>query len=153
VPLPEATAANAPEESVTMPLTTRQALWIAEYVKDLDATAAAVRAGYPERSAPYVGAANKRNPEIAAAIERVHNARDLLVQERIADAVGTEAWIVEKTAAIVEENDRDRVPALALLARRVPSFNGGDAQGDKHLHLHLPDGTTLDDLRRIASGA
>jgi phage terminase small subunit len=52
-----------------MGLTNKQRAFVMEYVKDFNATRAAVRAGYSERSAYSTGHDNLKKPEIAAAIQ------------------------------------------------------------------------------------
>ena len=52
------------------PLSARQRVFVAEYLKEFNATAAAVAAGYSERSAASIGHENLRKPEIAAEVER-----------------------------------------------------------------------------------
>ena len=51
-------------------LTTRQRVFITEYLKYFNATAAAIAAGYSERSASSIAYENLRKPEISAEIER-----------------------------------------------------------------------------------
>jgi phage terminase small subunit len=51
-----------------MALTPKQQRFVAEYLIDLNATQAALRAGYSERTAPQQGHENLRKPEIAAAV-------------------------------------------------------------------------------------
>lgn len=53
-----------------MSLTPKQALFVAEYLKDLNATQAAIRAGYSEKTAYSIGNENLRKPEIAEAIQK-----------------------------------------------------------------------------------
>lgn len=55
---------------MSRPLSARQRVFVAEYLKGFNATAAAVAAGYSERSAASIGHENLRKPEIAAEIER-----------------------------------------------------------------------------------
>lgn len=50
-------------------LTPKQKQFVDEYLIDLNATQAAVRAGYSERTARQVGAENLSKPDIVAAIE------------------------------------------------------------------------------------
>ena len=52
-----------------MSLTPKQQLFVAEYLVDLNATQAAVRAGYSEKTAYSVGHENLKKPEVAAAIQ------------------------------------------------------------------------------------
>lgn len=49
-------------------LTEKQALFVAEYLVDLNATKAAIRAGYSEHTANVIGSENLAKPYIAAAI-------------------------------------------------------------------------------------
>lgn len=50
-------------------LTPKQRAFVREYLIDLNATQAAIRAGYSEKTAYSIGEENLRKPEIAAAIE------------------------------------------------------------------------------------
>lgn len=52
-----------------MSLTPKQQLFVEQYLVDLNATAAAKRAGYSERTAYAIGRENVQKPEIAAAIQ------------------------------------------------------------------------------------
>lgn len=56
-------------------LTPKQAAFVAEYLIDLNATQAAIRAGYSERTAGSVGAENLTKPEIAAALAEAQQKR------------------------------------------------------------------------------
>lgn len=51
-----------------MALTPKQARFVAEYLVDLNATQAALRAGYSARTAAAIGAENLTKPEISEAI-------------------------------------------------------------------------------------
>lgn len=82
-----------------MALTPKQERFVAEYLIDLNATQAAIRAGYSEKTAYSIGEENLRKPEIAekikkfrdAQIERTSITADRVVMElaRIAFADGT----------------------------------------------------------------
>lgn len=56
-------------------LTEKQARFVAEYLVDLDATKAAKRAGYSEKTAYSIGFENLRKPEIQEAIQAAMDAR------------------------------------------------------------------------------
>lgn len=70
-------------------LSAKQKLFVEEYLIDLNATEAALRAGYSEKSAGAIGAENLKKPLIAAAIdeaiarrvEQVEITQDAVVQE------------------------------------------------------------------------
>jgi phage terminase small subunit len=56
-------------------LSPRQARFIEEYLVDLNATQAAIRAGYSARTARSIGQENLTKPDIAAAIEAAQRSR------------------------------------------------------------------------------
>lgn len=56
-----------------MTLTDKQQRFVAEYLVDLNATQAAIRAGYSERTARSVGSENLTKPDITAAIAKAQN--------------------------------------------------------------------------------
>lgn len=56
-----------------MPLTPKQERFVSEYLIDLNATQAAIRAGYSVKTAGQVGFENLKKPEIAEAIEKAQN--------------------------------------------------------------------------------
>ncbi|MBV9825867.1 MAG: terminase small subunit, partial [Alphaproteobacteria bacterium] len=72
-----------------MTLTGKQARFVEEYLIDLNATQAAIRAGYSERTAYSIGQENLKKPEIASAIAEAQKARatksgvtaDMIVEE------------------------------------------------------------------------
>lgn len=56
-------------------MTPKQKAFVREYLVDLNATQAAIRAGYSKRTAHVIGHENLKKPEIAAAIEVAMNER------------------------------------------------------------------------------
>lgn len=56
-------------------LTDKQALFVQEYIVDLNATQAAIRAGYSEDTAGAIGAENLRKPLIADSIQKAMDLR------------------------------------------------------------------------------
>jgi phage terminase small subunit len=79
------TADDSPEGD----LTPKQQCFVAEYLVDLNATQAAIRAGYSERTATEIGYENLRKPKVAAAIavamkerqKRVEVSQDFVLSE------------------------------------------------------------------------
>ena len=98
-----------------MPLTPRQAAFVREYLVDLNATQAAVRAGYSPRNADKLGPRLVGQSRVAAEIARLMAAREKAVEH---DA----KWVIRRLA---EEADfkgegsthSARVRALEVLAR------------------------------------
>lgn len=73
----------------TPSLTPKQERFILEYVKDLNATQAAIRAGYSEATAYSIGHENLSKPEI---VVRINQHRALVARQATVDAT----WIREK---------------------------------------------------------
>lgn len=78
-------------------MTPRQARFVDEFLRDLNATQAAVRAGYSERTANEQAAQLLKRPEIAAAIDAAIDKRS---EETQIDA----AWVLSR---LVEEAEAD----------------------------------------------
>ncbi len=78
-----------------MSLTPKQQLFVAEYLVDLNATQAAVRAGYSKKTAYSVGHENLKKPEVAAAIQEAMEVRSQRTK-------AGQDWIVERLVENVE---------------------------------------------------
>ncbi len=63
-------------------LTPKQQLFVDEYLIDLNATKAAIRAGYSEKTAYSIGQENLNKPDIAEAIDRLGRTRSSAKEER-----------------------------------------------------------------------
>lgn len=64
-----------------MALTDKQAAFVEEYLTDFNATQAALRAGYSEKSARAIGAENLTKPDISEAIKQRLNESAMLAEE------------------------------------------------------------------------
>ncbi len=78
-----------------MSLTPKQQRFVAEYLVDLNATQAAVRAGYSEKTAYSVGHENLKKPEVAAAIQEAMEARSQRTEI-------AQDWILEQLKLVYE---------------------------------------------------
>ena len=81
-------------------LTPKQQRFVDEYLIDLNATQAAIRAGYSEKTARAVGAENLTKPDIREAIDQSLNKRS---QETRIDA----NWVLTRLAAEAEADIAD----------------------------------------------
>lgn len=77
------------------PLTPKQQRFVEEYLVDLNATQAAIRAGYSAKTARAQGAENLTKPDIAAAIESAQKNRSKRVEL-------TQDWVLERLKENVE---------------------------------------------------
>src|SRR3954469_10551657 len=69
-------AAMAADRNFMDSLTPKQRRFVTEYLIDLNATQAAIRAGYSRETAGAIGHENLQKPEIAQAIERAMAMRE-----------------------------------------------------------------------------
>ena len=104
-----------------MPLTPKQQRFVAEYLIDLNATQAAIRAGYSSLTAYAQGSRLLSKAEVSAAIA-VQQTRAL------EKAAGSAEWIVQKAVQVVNLAIEKRqlgvaAPNLAILAKRHPEFS------------------------------
>ena len=77
-------------------LTPKQAAFVAEYLIDLNATQAAIRAGYSAKTAHSVGAENLTKPEIAAALavaQQERAERTEITQDRVLEEYAKLAFL------------------------------------------------------------
>ena len=77
-------------------LTPKQQLFVEEYLVDLNATQAAIRAGYSEKSAFIIGAENLRKPKIAATIQQAmekRSERTTVTQDRVVKELARIAFV------------------------------------------------------------
>ena len=82
------------------PLTPKQAKFIDEYLIDLNATAAAKRAGYSEGTAEIIGFENLRKPKIA---EKIQARRDELKESAEID----QEWVLKRYKRLAEVDPAD----------------------------------------------
>jgi phage terminase small subunit len=83
-----------------MSLTTKQQRFVAEYLIDLNATQAAIRAGYSAKSARVVGCRSITKANIAAAIEKARTKRAERTEL-------TQDWVVDELRKIAGANMLD----------------------------------------------
>jgi phage terminase small subunit len=88
---PEAVAKAMPEAAMKG-LTEKQQLFVRNYLVDLNATQAAIRAGYSENCASEIGYENLRKPQIMAAIDSALRELGGITRLRIVDELGAIAF-------------------------------------------------------------
>lgn len=116
-----------------MALTPKQERFIEEYLIDLNATAAAKRAGYSQRTAHAIGRENLRKPGIANAIAKAKVKRAQKVE---IDAQWVLRKLVELHETCIEQNDRKTTKgALDSIGKHVDV----GAFDEKHTHEHKGD--------------
>lgn len=86
-------------------LTPKESLFVAEYLKDFNATQAAIRAGYSKKTAYHTGYENLKKPQIQTAITNARNSLDNLIDKALMQAHEVEAHL----DAIIRLNLKDFV--------------------------------------------
>jgi len=117
-------------------LTPKQAAFVREYMIDLNATQAAIRAGYKEKTAYQTGAENLRKPQIQQAIQELHKA----AEEKCAVTV---EWILSEIAKIAQDEEvktADRLRALELLGKHLGLWEKRQEDGEHVVHIIFEDG-------------
>lgn len=106
-----------------MALTPKQERFVAEYLKDGNATRAAIAAGYSEKTARSTGAENLTKPDIAAAIAKAQSERT----ERTKIDID---YVIQRLAVEAEREGEGsshsaRVSALGQLRQHFVDQKGG----------------------------
>lgn len=98
------------EESKTMPL--KQQLFCREYILDFNATQAAIRSGYSEKTARQQGTRLLTNVDIQSCVQKIIN-------ERMAGLNVNADWVLKRLSheAMNASSDSARVKALELLGK------------------------------------
>lgn len=119
-------------------LTARQRLFASEYLVDLNATQAAIRAGYKPDSASQTGCRIMQKPEIAQIIaeeQKAREARTLITQDRVLERLADIAFNEG-------HKDSDALRALEFCARHLGMFKERVDPVSKDLdisHLSMDD--------------
>lgn len=117
-------------------LTPKQARFVSEYLIDLNATQAAVRAGYSEKTAQQMGAENLSKPMVKAAIDSAIKSRTIETQ---IDA----NWVLRRLAAEADADVNDLYDETGAIkpVREWPLiWRQGLVAGIKHQELRDSEG-------------
>lgn len=108
-----------------MALTPKQARFVQEYLIDLNATQAAVRAGYSERTACEQGSRLLANVKVQTALQAAMQARQARTEVTQDYVIGKLVEIADKAASDCQDSDlkySNKIKALELLGRHVGAF-------------------------------
>ena len=101
-------------------MTPKQAAFVLEYLVDLNATQAAIRAGYSAETAGSTGWENLQKPEIQAAITEGQGER--VVRTKVDQDYVIRGLSREAEAGDVDEPNGPRIRALELLGKHQGMF-------------------------------
>ncbi|NKX40334.1 terminase small subunit [Rhodobacteraceae bacterium R_SAG2] len=125
-----------------MALTAKQERFVAEYLIDLNATQAAIRAGYSVKTAHSVGHENLKKPEIAKAIqeaqakrsERTEITQDRVLQELARIGFGNLQNVLTPAGNLMAVADWDEDAARSIASMEIITRPGGvDENGEREV--------------------
>lgn len=115
-------------------MTKKQKRFIEEYLIDLNATRAAIRAGYSPESAADIGCENLRKPDIRARIEKAMAERskrtgvnaDRVVMELAKIAFANATDVINMEDATLKEGavEEDTAAILSVKVKKIPTKDG-----------------------------
>lgn len=133
-----------------MPITPKQERFVAEYVVDLNATRAAIRAGYSPKTAEQGAAQLLRNIKVQAAIAeaaRKHIMRAEVTAQDVLAGLHTEA-----TRTGEGSSHGARVAAWGLLGKYHSLFIDRTEVTVTHRLADLSDAELIEEAKRVAAG-
>jgi len=123
-------------------MTPKQERFVEEYLVDLNATQAAIRAGYSEATAYSIGHACLKKVEIAEALRDARRERAQRLQVT-ADDVLLELWLI----AITADRIRTRLAALSWIGKHLGMFTQNVRVSEElpAIRFTLSDSSTRED--------
>lgn len=123
-------------------LTAKQEAFVAEYLVDLNATQAAIRAGYSEKTARQVGSENLSKPDIADAIAEAREQQanrtgvtaDMVIRELARIGFSDLRKVLTPGGSLIDPQDWDDDTAAAIASVEVVTLSGErsrDEDGNK----------------------
>ena len=128
-------------------LTAKQAKFVEEYMVDLNATQADIRAGYSQKTAQAIGSENLRKPLVAAAIEGRRIAQthangitvERILKEQAAIAFFDLRKLYRPDGSLKNPAEWDDETAAAMSANETVEMAGGlavDGSGAQHVPMY-----------------
>lgn len=120
-------------------LTDKQQRFVEEYLIDLNATKAAIRAGYSPQNADKIGSQLLGKTRVSEAIQAEKTARSERTEITQDYVLKKLKEIAEHPASDAQDSDlkySSKIKALELLGKHVGAFNGkGNSDGDTEVQV------------------
>lgn len=136
-----------------MALTPKQRRFVDEYLVDLNATQAAIRAGYSAKTAASIGQENLIKPEILAGIEKGQKANQIRNQRTIDDVLADLREIAKNAMQVVFDKDGNKVMVnhqAAIKAIELEGKHYGGFVGKQQVDLKVTGGLIAPDQYETA---
>lgn len=111
-------------------LNDRQILFCKEYLIDLNATQAAIRAGYSENTAAEIGHENLRKPHISSFIQTLQQEKSNELNISFTDILEIE-WEI----ALESDRDGDRLKATEQISKKLGFYEKDNKQKEVSLNI------------------
>lgn len=114
-----------------MSLNEKQKRFVLEYLIDLNATQAAIRAGYSKKTAYSIGQENLKKPEIQKAIQAKQNKLQNkleITQERVLEELAQVAFSKASDETVSNLKYANKIKALELLGKYLSLFEPKQAK-------------------------
>lgn len=124
-----------------MALTKKQKLFVEEYLIDLNATQAAIRAGYSEKTAHDIGSENLRKPNVQSEIEKRMKARGQrteITQDRVLQELA-KIGFSDVTDFVTIEDQMVKVKSTAEMPADKMGAIAGIKEGANGIEIKLND--------------
>lgn len=115
-------------------LTAKQRVFVSEYLIDLNATQAAIRAGYSQKTAEVIASENLRKPNISKAIQEAMNKRAKDTEINSQFVLNGIRKIIERCEALEPVHDKEGNETGELQFKPGEALRGYELLG-KHLKL------------------
>lgn len=128
-------------------MTPKQERFVQEYLIDLNATQAAIRAGYSQRTARQIGDENLSKPDISAAIQQAKAARSErteITADRVLQELGRIAFfdlrrLYREDGSLKAMHELDDDAAAVLAGVDVVETKGNAVMGGEDGLRHVPE--------------
>lgn len=134
-----------------MALTAKQKMFVQEYLVDLNATQAALRAGYSKKTAFSIGNENLKKPEIQKAIQHAMQKREKRVEVNQDYVISKLFEITEKEASDAPESELkygNKIKAIELLGKHFGAWD----RRDDGLNDEIAEDSLSRSLRELGEG-
>ena len=121
-----------------MALTEKQKRFVEEYLVDLNATQAAIRAGYKEKTARSIGAENLTKPDIQKAISKAideRSKRTEVTQDKVIEEIAKNAFKQASDLYDSEMKHSSKVKYLDMLCKCLGMYDKGIADDDGEVKI------------------
>lgn len=126
-----------------MALTEKQKAFCNEYLIDLNATQAAIRAGYSEKTAYCIGHENLKKPEIQEYMQELMNARQ-------SEKVASQQEVLETLTAVLRREVKEQVVASERHRKSYFDEEGRKVTADDELPCIVETDTRVSDVNKAA---